>query len=132
MQEASEIKITIRPAKLEDLNFIFASWLKSYRYASMFAKKISNEVYYEWHHKVIERFIERNGTVSIAHPVGEPEVILGFIAHDGGDILQYIYVKKTFRQMGIAKALLGDMVPKTFTHWTRDTDWMIKKMPEIK
>lgn len=124
--------IEVRVAKLEDLPFIYSTWLRSYRHASQFARKIKNEVFYDMHHKVIDRFIARGGEVYVAHPKGEPDVILGYLCMDTtAPIAQYIYVKKPFRKMGIAKELIKDKDIKMFTHWTSDTDWISKKLPEL-
>lgn len=122
-------EIEIRVAKLEDIPFIYSTWLRSYRHASQFARKITTNVFYEMHHKVIDRFIERGGEVYIAHPAGEPDVILGYLCMDTVQpVAQYIYVKKPFRKMGIARALIKDKDIKLFTHWTADTDWIVKKI----
>lgn len=125
--------IEIRPAKLADLDFIYATWLKSYRHASQFAKKITNAVFFEMHHKVIDNFIARGGIVFIAHPKGEPDVILGYICTEPNfPVVQYIYVKKPFRKMGIGHALYkGANEPLLFTHWTADTDWIVKKLEKL-
>lgn len=125
--------IEIRLAKLEDIAFIYSTWLRSYRHSAHFTKKISNEIYYDMHHKIIDRFISRGGEILVACPKGEPDVILGYVALETSTpIVQYIYVKKNFRRMGIGAALFkaaGN--PKTFTHWTTDTDWIIKKIESL-
>lgn len=125
--------IEVRPAKLEDLDFIYATWLKSYRHSSQFAKKLTNAIFFDMHHKVIDGFIARGGLVSIAHPKGEPDVILGYICTEPDlPVLQYIYVKKPFRKMGIAKTLYKtSKEPSLFTHWTTDTDWIVKKLTTL-
>lgn len=127
--------IEVRPAKLEDLDFIYATWLKSYRHASQFAKKLTNKVFFEMHHKVIDNFVARGGLVQVAHPKGEPDVILGYICYEATmPLVQYVYVKKTFRKMGVARALYKTTnIPDNgiFTHWTTDTDWIIKKLENL-
>lgn len=125
-----EKEIEIRLAKPDDLNFIFSCWLRNYRHSSQFAKKISNTVYYKWHHKVIERIIGRGAQVRIAHPIGEPDVILGFScleALNNDVILHFIYVKKPFRGLGIAKALVWEKENVQFTHLTENLD--LEKYP---
>ena len=126
--------IEIREAFLEDVSFIFATWLRSYRHSSSFAKKISNEIYYARHHLVIDLILKREGSkVLVAHPKGEPDVILGYVVIekqlDGADVCHYTYVKKSFRQMGIASALwkVFDKKDYTITHYTTDADWLVKK-----
>lgn len=127
-------EIEIREAYLADVPFIFATLLKSYRYASNFARKISNEIFYKYHHMFLDSCLKRPGSkVLVAHPKGEPDVILGYLltekAVDGLDIIHYTYVKKSFRQMGIARALWAKLENKnyTITHYTVDADWIIKK-----
>lgn len=127
--------IEIRAATQTDLPFIYSTWLRSYRHASHFAKKISNEIFFDMHHRVIDGFIDRGGLVYVAHPKGEPEVILGYICVEPNQpMIQYVYVKKPFRKMGIAKALYKKLdYPATalFTHWTSDTDWIVKKLEKL-
>lgn len=126
-------QIEIRDVTKEDINFILATWLRSYRHASQFAKKISNAIYYKWHHKVIERIIDRGGEILVAHPLGEPDVILGYLCTelqtDNKRVVHYCYVKKTFRKMGVAKSLLEANILEGafFTHYTTDCDWITKK-----
>lgn len=126
--------VEVRLAYLDDIPFIFATWLKSYRYASTFARKISNDIYYKRHHMVIDLILKREGSVVlVAHPKGEPNVILGYMVAEnqgGEDVIHYTYIKKSFRQMGIA-GKLWDKLDKTkkylFTHYTVDSDWLVKK-----
>lgn len=127
-------EVETRDAYLEDVSFIFATWLKSYRYSSSFAKKISNEIYYARHHLVIDLILKRTGSkVLVAHPKGEPDVILGYVVTekqtDGAEVVHYTYVKKPFRQMGIAAALWKNLTKKDYiiTHYTTDADWLVKK-----
>lgn len=129
-------EIEVRAATTADLDFVYATWLRSYRHASQFAKKISNTTYYTWHHRVVERILSREGAkLLIAHPKEDPELILGYICTekqpDGMEVVHYCYVKKTFRQLGVAKALISgaSLGKMNFTHWTTDTDWALKKYP---
>lgn len=131
-------EITVRLAEAKDFDFIYATWLRSYRFSSQFAKKISNEVYFHWHHLVIDRIKERGGEFLIACPLDEPGVILGFMCTESvQDVknVHFIYVKKQFRKMGVADALVDasrvDLDKVRFTHWTTDVDWMIKKFPKL-
>jgi len=118
-------EIEVRLAKPEDLNFIFSCWLRNYRHSSQFARKISNTVYYKYHHKVIERIIGRGAQVRIAHQVGEPDIILGFACMESFEntpVLHFIYVKKAFRGLGIAKKLVWELENLQFTHLTENLD----------
>ena len=103
-----KLPIRIRPATQDDIGFIFNSWLKSYR-NSHFAKFITNTVYYENHHKVIEQLVKDN-EVKVACNENDPNQLYGYICAgrlDGFFVCHYIYVKHSFRAMGIGKSLLN-------------------------
>jgi hypothetical protein len=125
------VAIEIRNAVTDDLPFIFATWLRSYRHSSQFAKKISNDVYFKYHHAAIERIISRGGIIKIANIVGDPNVILGYAcleAQGGTDmVVHYVYVKKNFRKMGIASRLYKPEKGDYFTHLTDDVTWALAK-----
>lgn len=127
-------EIEVRDAYIEDVPFVFATLLRSYRHASNFARKISNEVFYKYHHMFLDTCLKRPGSrVLVAHPKGEPDVILGYLLTetqvDGLEVIHYSYVKKSFRQMGVARALWAKLEKKkyTITHYTADADWIVKK-----
>ena len=131
-------EVEIRGAYLEDVNFIFATMLKSYRHASTFARKISNDVFYKYHRAFLDSCLKRpNSQVLIAHPKGEPDVILGYLLTEkrdtGENVIHYTYVKKSFRQMGVARALWQklDKQDYTITHYTVDADWITKKYSNL-
>lgn len=127
------MKIEIRPYKIEDKDFVFSTWLRSYRHASKFAKKISNAVYYKWHPQVIERILTRGGQIYVAHLENDPDVILGYVCLETQDklVVHYLYVKKAFRNMGVAKMLFTPEGGDIFTHWTADMDWAVKRFPSL-
>lgn len=105
--EQKTVPISIRDVTQSDVNFIFNSWLKSFR-AGRLASKVDNSVYYAEQHKVIEKLIA-NGTTHIACDPNEPGEIYGYVNYqmiDGVFVMHYIYTKHTFRNMGIARQLL--------------------------
>lgn len=125
--------VRLRPATQEDVGFIFNSWLKSFRY-STFAKDITNTVYFTNHHKVIEDRLKNNQTI-IACNDADPSQIFGFInagLTDGILCINYIYVKQTFRNLGIGKILLNSFnhdpsVASCYTHETRISERLAAK-----
>ena len=109
---SNELPIRVRPMLEGDIGFVFNTWLKSFRYSS-FAKPITNTVYFNEQHKIIERLIKKND-IFIACDNTDPNQIYGYICAgkvDGIFAIHYIYVKHTFRKMGIGKLLLN-----TFSH----------------
>lgn len=104
----SKLPIRFRPATSEDANFIFNSWLKSYRH-SAFARGIENQIYYAEQHKLLEKAIKNYKTI-IACNKDDTSQIFGYInggLTDGILTINYIYTKHSFRNMGIGKALLN-------------------------
>jgi len=125
--------VRLRPIIEDDTAFIFNSWLKSYRF-SHFGEKITNTIYFAEHHKVIERLID-NSKVLVACNPEEPSQVYGYIIGeevDGIFVLHFIYVKHTFRNMGVGKTLLdawGHDKEKAgvYTHHTRMADKLAAK-----
>jgi len=125
--------VRLRPIIEDDTAFIFNSWLKSYRF-SHFGEKITNTIYFAEHHKVIERLID-NSKVLVACNPEEPSQVYGYIIGeevDGIFVLHFIYVKHTFRNMGVGKTLLdawGHNKEKAgvYTHHTRMADKLAAK-----
>jgi len=118
-------QIRLRPANEEDIPFIFSAWLKSFR-TSLFARNLTNSVYFTEHHKVIEKIV-KNAHVIVACNDADPSQIYGWICAqevDGIFCLHYIYVKHPFRKMGLAKMLInafehGKDCAGIYTHHTR-------------
>jgi GNAT superfamily N-acetyltransferase len=119
--------IVLRKAVPEDAPFIFNSWLKSFR-KSPLARNICSTVYFSEHHKVIERLL-RSCDVTLACNPDDPTQLYGYAVmenKDGVDVFHYIYVKHTFRRLGIAKTLKDDMqstdAASVYTHHTQWAD----------
>lgn len=132
-------KIQIRGATNADDSFIFATWLRSYRHSSQFAKRITNEVYFKRHHKVIERILERTGvTALVAVLPDDPTIILGYLIGEQFQhmpVIHFVYVKQAFRNNGIAQALFNEanFSPDhcAYSHRTYELDWIEQKFPGL-
>jgi GNAT superfamily N-acetyltransferase len=108
MNEKTIGSIQIRNISDADVGFVFNSWLKSYR-NSNFSRDIPNSIYFGSHHKLIERLISRS-EVKIACNAEDAGQIYGYIVAEkvqGILTLHYMYVKHTYRNMGIGKVLLN-------------------------
>jgi ribosomal protein S18 acetylase RimI-like enzyme len=125
--------IRLRPSVEEDLPFIYNSWLKSYRF-SHFGEKITNTIYFTDHHKVLENLIKQSKVIVACNPE-DPSQVYGYIvggAREGVFLLHFLYVKHTFRNMGIGKTLLDAMghdssSAAVYTHHTRMADKLASK-----
>lgn len=121
----------LRPGLQEDWPFIFATWLRCYRYSSAFAQHIPEPVFFRYHHAAIQRILDRGAQIRVAHLVDDSSVILGYLVTEPG-VIHFAYVKKAFRRHGIATDLFRglDVNAHVFTHWTRDWNHMLKRWPE--
>lgn len=123
-----KLPIHFRAATQEDVGFIFNSWLKSFR-NSMHAKFISNTIYYTEHHKLVERLLKENKVVVACNPE-DPNQLYGYICAsevEGFFVCHYVYVKQTYRNMGLGKELLAQFNHEPtkaglYTHHTRIAD----------
>jgi hypothetical protein len=128
-----ELPVRIRAANQEDIPFVFNSWLKGYK-NSKFAQVIDNNIFFHEHHKVIEKLI-KHYDVLIACAVDDPSQIYGFICAgytDGIFTLHYLYIKHTFRNMGIGKLLFNSFNHDTstaglFTHYVYSSQKLSEK-----
>lgn len=72
----------------------------------------------------------------IAHPVDEPDVIIGYMVFEPPEenpLVHFIYVKKPFREMGVANTLIKgtEIGNAVFTHWTNEMHWITRKYPGL-
>jgi len=133
-----QIEISIREYTPNDLNFILSKWLKNYKFSSRFTKNIKADIYYKWHHLILDNIMARPScTILIANPMDEPDVNLGFICFETSDskVIHYTFVKPEFRNFGIGKRLfleaMGDKTVGYFTHWTYPIDTLEFKIPNL-
>ena len=101
-------RITLRFATADDLPFIFSTWLKSLRYGNSWFKTIDKDAYFTKYKRAITTILQTS-TITVICFKNEPEVILGYSVHaDLGDstLLHWVYVKRTWRGMGIASLLV--------------------------
>ena len=106
----------IRAARDGDMAFILDAWRKSYEGAPA-VRGSDREHYRVEMTRTIRRLCDR-GEVRIAVSPDDDDHLLGFAVFtraDDGAELHYVYVKQTFRGMGVAKALLADVPVRSFT-----------------
>jgi len=125
--------IRLRKATQEDVGFIFNAWLKSFK-SSLFAKSVPSTIYFAEHHKLIERLLKNQETI-IACNHNDTSQIYGFVNAgkvEGIFCVNYIYVKQSFRNLGIAKSLINSFehdasTAAIYTHSTRMSDKLASK-----
>jgi hypothetical protein len=103
-----KVPFNIRSAELDDIPFVFNSWLKSYRDAPS-VRAVPNTLYYTAHHSVIEKIFASPGLVLlVACDTTEPKQIFGYAVGErlpSGFVIHWIYCKFPFRKFAIGGAL---------------------------
>ncbi len=109
------MSIIVREARPNDTAFIIDAWKRSYEGAPA-VRGADRDHYRHEMTKAIRRLCDRC-VVRIACDSSDEDTIVGFAAFTGGE-LHYIYVKKDFRGMGIARTLLVGLPIQTYTFST--------------
>jgi hypothetical protein len=130
--------VTVRKGTPRDEAFILATWLRSYKHGSMFARRITNDVFFTNHHPIVTDIVNRSD-VLVAALEDDPGVILGYLVTEKqGPLreLHFAYVKKEFRRMRVLSQLLeesclpADLEGVEVSHATFDwLDFMAPKFP---
>ena len=111
----------VRSAKGSDLNFIYSTWLESFRYDSHLGRSCRNVIYFDQYPRVVDYILVRSKVLVVCYPQDE-DVIFGYIVYEPM-IAHYLFVKQAFRNLGIAKMLyIAAGEPKVYTHQTRMLD----------
>lgn len=117
-------------------DFVYSTWIKSYR-SSGAVRGIPTPLYNRGQRARIARILKNHDTlVTVVAPQEEPELILGYLVQGQPNILHYIYVKKNYRNAGIARillepyaSLLEDKQPLFYTHKSSQV-WIEKRLIE--
>jgi hypothetical protein len=104
------------------ISLVFAKWLRSLRFGNPLFKKIDSDAFYKEYHGYLEALLKKpNSVIRLAVLSDDSDVVLGFSV-SRESILDYVYVHKDQRKVGIAKIL----VPKGITTITHITDTALK------
>jgi hypothetical protein len=112
--------ITVRGPHPDDINFIYASWLRGLYYGNTFYGEIPQDIFMANYQKVLQSLLMR-ATVRVACLKEDPEVILGYSVTrttDAGETLDWIFVKSAWRRIGVAKSLLPNKI-SAVTHMSK-------------
>lgn len=123
--------IQVRDATLDDLNFIYASWLKGLRYGNDWFRQIDQDAYYKAYHQVLEIILNRPSTaIKVACLVEDPSIIIGYSVFDKS-ILHWVFVKKPWRNIGICRDLIPTSID-VVTHVTKVGTALLPKLPGVR
>lgn len=109
--------ITSRPYEPNDRAFILASWLKGMYYGDSWFSFIPKNIFMAAYHNFLERLLDAPGVeIKVACLKEDPQVILGY-AVCANTVIHWVFVKKAWRGIGVAKMLLPERV-SAVTHLT--------------
>lgn len=118
--------VEIRNGVIADSDLIYATWLRPLYYDNDLFSEIGRDQYFKTYPKIIEKILERPAIwVRIACLKEDPDVILGYAVLEK-DMLHWIYVKKAWRELGLAKKL----VPPYIVQFSHATNLGLKLKPK--
>jgi hypothetical protein len=110
--------IDTRNATVGDTSFIFATWLRSLYYGNSWYSEMDKDSFMRNYHRMIEMILAHpKVSVKVSCLKSDPEVILGYAIYRE-KIIDFTFVKKAWRGIGIAKSLIPSNIT-TSTHATK-------------
>ena len=107
----------IRPGAVTDRSFIFDSWRHSFWDAPA-VRGMGRDQYFADMGRRVEALLDRTA-VLVAHDPADPDIILAWACIEPPAV-HYVFVRKDFRGLGLARALVSSIEGlTTFTHWSR-------------
>ena len=86
-----------------DIPYLYSTWLNSYKRDSLIGKSVRDHIFFDNYRLVLDKIIKES-KIYVACHINEPAVIYGYIVFDD-DLIHYVYVKESFRRLGIATSL---------------------------
>lgn len=104
---------TIRPGQESDYPLIYATWLRSQYHGSPWFSKIDSKAFFDNYKGFVERRLATSKIV-VACSDKDPDVVFAYAVISPDDTtLHYIYTKRAWRKLGIAKSLLPSTISTT-------------------
>ena len=109
----SKEEIKYRLYTPEDRNFVFSSYLRSYRNEI----KKGTDAYYKYQEPFFDMLLRQGVCLIACHPTNEND-IFGWVllSNQEKPIINYVYTKQIYRNFGIATGLLANFG----IHWKED------------
>lgn len=103
--------MTLRPMERGDRSFILATFLRGLYYGNSLFRLIPSKIFYPRYHDIVERLIDSpNSITMVACLKDAPEVVLGYSIVTNSTRLDWVFVKRPWRKIGIAKLLVPDTI----------------------
>jgi len=122
--------------KSSDTNFVYSTWLKSYR-ESLFAQSMSNTVYFKEHAAIITKIMESPDTnVTMIVDKDDDDHLYGYVVasvYPTTSVIHFCYVKYNYRRLGLMDNTLQTLhlintgTPTVVTHIHRNHGFISKR-----
>ena len=109
--------LKVRAARAEDMAFISNAWIWSYYEGTPAFRGIADKDHFRLEMTKTIRRICDNAEVRVACDPSDEDTLVGFCAFGLGT-LHYVYVKRDFRGMGVARTLLEGVPIKAYSFRT--------------
>lgn len=110
-------EVIVRPATIQDKNFILSSWLEGQYWGSTYWKQMNQDDFFKGYAALIEfRLFNPETQVNVA-VTKHDDLIIGALVYKDSAI-QWAYCKKDYRSKGILNLLMKD---KQFSTYSADT-----------
>ena len=135
---SEQVNIKIREFDVDkDLNFLYNSFLKSFR-GALINKKVSNAIYYKNEQRILTEYIQSPGaSILIACDPADENVIYGYLIYNlERNEIFWAYCKEAFRRLGIFKKLLIEsklniLKPIIYRHSTFGGEQVVAVLKDI-
>lgn len=128
--ERKELIIT-RDFRIDDRNFILATWLRGLYYGDSWFSNIPKAIFMENMHRVLEKYLANTSVkIKVACLKEDPDTILGYSVYRNLSteitVLDWIFIKSNWRNIGIAKSLIPAHT-NAYTHVTKSGLSIVKE-----
>lgn len=124
----TDLPVRVREMFPEDENFIYNSWLKSYRNARA-VRNMENPAYFKEQGKLIRDMLDTCNVTVVCNQNDSTQILGYMVSQNLAGILciHYLYIKQPYRGNGLAKMLVkarGHEIgkPGVYTHHTALSD----------
>lgn len=110
------------------------SWLKPAKKDSRLGRSVSYRVFQKWQRLLIEALLVRS-TVTVACAEEHADTVLGYLVHEAtpvGQVVHWVFVKDSHRELGLARLLLSTLPTHDFfySHETDAAEPILRKWRE--
>ncbi len=105
MSHSSNELFKLREARPDDVAFIYSTWLRGLYYGNELFNEIPKRTFFDNYKGIVTGYLTK-ASVLVACLPDDEDVVLGYSV-SRGVILDWVFVKKSWRKMGIARSLVS-------------------------